>query len=85
VQTFAFGLLPTALPDMAAYAFYRFECALRSSAILGFFGFETLGLYLKQSFNNGYYGEVWTFLYAVFVLVLVVDAWSGRLRRTVVA
>ena len=40
-QVFVFGLLPRALPDMGAYAFYRFECALRSAAILGFFGFSS--------------------------------------------
>jgi phosphonate transport system permease protein len=84
VQVFAFGLLPRALPDMAAYSFYRFECALRSSAILGFFGLPTLGYYIKLSFDNLYYGEVWTYLYALFLLVVVVDWWSGALRRRVV-
>ncbi|MCZ6788317.1 MAG: ABC transporter permease subunit, partial [Planctomycetota bacterium] len=63
MQVFAFGLLPRALPDMTAYAFYRFECALRASAILGFFGFPTLGYYIAASFENLYYREVWTYLY----------------------
>ena len=83
-QAFVFGLLPQALPDMAAYAFYRFECALRSSAILGFFGFPTLGYYLAASFENLHYGEVWTYLYALFALVALVDWWSGQLRRRLV-
>ncbi|HPF69957.1 MAG TPA: ABC transporter permease subunit [Candidatus Krumholzibacteria bacterium] len=83
LQGFAVGLLPRAVPDMTAYAFYRFECALRSAAVLGFFGFPTLGYYLSASFENLHYGEVWTYLYALFVLVLAVDAWSGRLRREV--
>jgi phosphonate transport system permease protein len=81
VSVFAFGLLPRALPDMTAYAFYRTECAIRSAAILGFFGFPTLGYYIKQSFDNLQYGEVWTYLYAVFLLVFLVDTWSGALRR----
>jgi len=80
-QVFLFGLLPRALPDMSAYAFYRFECALRSSAVLGFFGYPTLGYYIAASFENLYYGEVWTYLYTLFALVVVVDAWSGALRR----
>jgi phosphonate transport system permease protein len=83
-QVFAFGLLPRALPDMAAYSFYRFECALRSSAILGFFGLPTLGYYIKLSFDNLYYGEVWTYLYVLFLLIVAVDWWSGALRRRVV-
>ena len=80
-QRFLFGVLPRALPDMAAYTFYRFECALRSSAVLGFFGFPTLGYYLAASFENLYYGEVWTYLYVLLALILAVDWWSGRLRR----
>ena len=84
LQVFAFGLLPRALPDMAAYAFYRFECALRSSAILGFFGYPTLGYFLAASFENVYFREVWTYLYAMFLLVAFVDWWSGALRRRLV-
>jgi phosphonate transport system permease protein len=84
-QTYCFGLLPRALPDLIAYAFYRFECVLRSSAILGFFGFPTLGLYIRQSFSATNYGEVWTFLYALLALVILSDVWSGAVRRRVLA
>lgn len=84
-QVFLFGLLPGALPDFGAYAFYRFECALRSSAILGFFGLPTLGYYIATSFENLYYGEVWTYLYTLFLLVAVADWWSGALRKRLVA
>ncbi len=80
-QVFAFGLLPRALPDMSAYAFYRFECALRSSAVLGFFGYPTLGFYLSASFENLHFAEVWTYLYVLIALVILVDWWSGAVRR----
>lgn len=85
LQVFFFGLLPAALPDMAAYAFYRFECAIRSSAVLGFFGFPTLGYYVAASFDNLLYGEVWTYLYVLFALVAFMDWWSGAIRRRFVA
>jgi len=81
LQIFAFGLLPRALPDMGAYAFYRFECALRSAAILGFFGFPTLGLYIQQSVGELYFREAWTYLYALFALIVLVEWWSGALRQ----
>jgi phosphonate transport system permease protein len=85
LQVFFVALVPRALPDMLAYAFYRFECALRSSAVLGFFGFPTLGYYIAASFENLVYGEVWTYLYALFILVATADWWSGALRRRFVA
>jgi phosphonate transport system permease protein len=84
-QVFCFGLLPRALPDMGAYAFYRFECAVRSSAVLGFFGFPTLGYSISAAFENLHYGEVWTYLYALAALVLAIELWSSALRRRFVA
>ncbi len=85
LQVFVFGLLPRALPDMAAYAFYRFECAVRSSAILGFFGYPTLGYHLLLAFEDLRYREVWTYLYALLGLVLLLEWWSAVLRRRFVA
>jgi ABC-type phosphate/phosphonate transport system permease subunit len=85
IQAFFGALLPSAGSDMAAYAFYRFECALRSSAVLGFFGYPTLGYYLRQSFENLHYREVWTCLYAILIAVVVLESWSGRMRQRLVA
>jgi phosphonate transport system permease protein len=85
LQVFLFGRLPRALPDMAAYAFYRFECAVRSSAVLGFFGFPTLGYTISQAFENLHYAEVWTYLYMLIGLVVGIELWSSALRRRFVA
>lgn len=84
-QVLALGIAPRALADMGAYTFYRFECALRSSAVLGFFGFETLGYGLRQAFYNLQYGELWTHLWALILLVVAIERWSGALRRRFVA
>ena len=52
---------------------------------LGFFGFPTLGYHIAASFENLYFGEVWTYLYVLVALVLAVDWWSGQVRRRLVA
>lgn len=85
MQAFFAGLLPRAAPDMAAYAFYRFECALRSAAVLGFFGYPTVGYYLRLSFENLHFREVWTWLYVLMAVVLLMEAWSSAMRRRFVA
>ncbi len=72
-QGFLGGILPGALPDMISYSLYRFECALRGSAVLGFIGVETIGLSIHRSFENAYYGEVWTALYALIALVICIE------------
>ncbi|MEZ6196624.1 MAG: ABC transporter permease subunit [Planctomycetota bacterium] len=83
-QTFLFGLVVRSLPDLLSYSLYRFECALRSSAVLGFFGYSTVGLFIRQSFLSSYYGEVWTYLYVLIAVILVFDVWSGAIRRRMV-
>lgn len=84
-SVFICGVIPRALPDMLAFAFYRLECSVRSSAVLGFFGFQTLGYHVRQSFENLHYREVWSALYVLIALVLVLELWSALLRRRFVA
>jgi phosphonate transport system permease protein len=84
-RRFLFALLPAAAPDMAAYAFYRFECAVRSAAVMGFFGVPTLGYYLQLSFENLHFREVWTYLWAMIAVVLLLEGWSAVLRRRFIA
>ncbi len=81
VKVLLYGRLPMALPDMLSYTFYRFECAIRSAAIMGFVGVGGLGMQIQLSLADLYFNEVWTLLYALVGLVLVVDLWSSWVRR----
>jgi phosphonate transport system permease protein len=83
-NVFLVGLLPRALPDMIAYVCYRFECAVRSCAVMGFFGIPTLGYYLQPAFEEQHFREAWTYLYALLFLVVSIDMWSGAVRRRLV-
>ena len=76
-----YGLIPAAMPDLIAYAFYRFECAIRASIVLGMIGAGGLGFQVLLSMQSLRYGEVWTFLYALIVLCGLSDAWSSAVRH----
>lgn len=76
-----YGLLPPALPDLLSYSFYRFECAIRSAALLGFVGAGGLGYQLQLSFQTLLYEEMWTLLYALILLSGLADIWSSAVRR----
>ncbi|HXB26294.1 MAG TPA: ABC transporter permease subunit, partial [Gemmatimonadaceae bacterium] len=76
-----YGLLPAAAPDLIAYGFYRFECAIRASIVLGMIGAGGLGFQVLLSMQSLRYGEVWTFIYALMVLCGLTDAWSAAVRR----
>jgi phosphonate transport system permease protein len=80
-QGFVGAVLPAALPDMISYSLYRFECALRSSAVLGFIGIETIGLSIMRSFESTYYGEVWTALYILITTILLIEAFGYLIRK----
>lgn len=81
MQAFFGVLVPQAFPGLLTYALYRFECALRSSAVLGFIGLETIGLGIRRSFENLYFGEVWTQLFVLIAVIVVVDRLGARLRQ----
>lgn len=80
-----YGLLPPALGDLLSYSFYRFECAVRSAAILGLVGAGGLGFQIQLSFQTLRYPEIWTLLYALILLSGVVDLWSSVVRARRVA
>ena len=76
-----FGTFPQAAGDLVGYGFYRFECALRSAAILGIVGAGGLGFQLAQSFISLRYDEMWTFLWALIVVSGLADRLSSEVRR----
>jgi phosphonate transport system permease protein len=79
-----YGLVPEALPHVVSYTLYRWECAIRASAILGFVGAGGLGQQIELSMRMFQFDEVATLLLALLLLVGAVDLVSARLRARVV-
>ena len=78
---FLYALLPTNAAELTSYTVYRWECAIRSSAVLGFVGAGGLGQQLITSLKMFNGAEVSTILLVFVALVWVADWASGRLRR----
>ncbi|PSN80680.1 phosphate ABC transporter permease, partial [filamentous cyanobacterium CCP4] len=76
-----YGLLPQALPNLLSYTFYRFECSLRASAVLGIIGAGGLGYEIFLSLQSLRYEQLWTGFYALIILNGAMDAWSALVRR----
>ena len=81
ITALVFGTVPQALGDLLSYAFYRFECSLRSAAVLGIVGAGGLGFQLALSFQSLRYDQMWTFLWALIILSGIADSWSSAVRR----
>lgn len=81
LQAFSFGLLPTNAAELTSYTVYRWECAIRSSVVLGFVGAGGLGQQLDNSMKMFNGGEVLTILAVFVALVALADRVSSGLRR----
>ena len=79
-----YGVVPQALPTVISYTLYRWECAIRASAILGFVGAGGLGQQIELSMRMFQFNEVVTLLGILFLLVAGVDLVSGRVRAWIV-
>jgi len=75
---FFYAVLPLAWRSMATYTSYRFECAIRSSAILGFVGLPTLGFHLETALSDGHYSEAAAFFYALLLLIGTLRLWLHK-------
>lgn len=81
LQAFAYGLLPQNAAELTSYTVYRWECAIRSSVVLGFVGAGGLGQQLDNSTKMFAGSEVSTMLLVFVALVAFADRVSAWLRR----
>jgi phosphonate transport system permease protein len=80
LQIFFYGWLPQVLPNFVSYTLYRWECAVRASAILGLVGAGGLGQQVEISMRMFNFHEVLTLLAILFVMVAAVDFISAKVR-----
>ena len=81
LQAFFYGLLPQSATELTSYTVYRWECAIRSSAVLGFVGAGGLGQQMDASMKMFNGSEVATMLLVFMALVWLADRASGLLRK----
>jgi phosphonate transport system permease protein len=81
LQAFCYGLLPQSATELTSYTVYRWECAIRSSAVLGFVGAGGLGQQMDASMKMFNGSEVATMLLVFMALVWLADRVSSLLRK----
>ncbi len=75
LSRFCYGVWPVIYPSVRNYTSYRFECALRSAAVLGFIGLPTMGYHLETAFREGLYGEAAALLLSFYLLIASLRLW----------
>lgn len=81
---FLYGTLPNVVPQLIAYALYRWEINIRMAAILGVVGAGGLGQMLYVSLSLFHQPQAMTVIMAMLVLVAIVDGASAWLRQRLV-
>jgi phosphonate transport system permease protein len=80
LQIILYGWFPQVLPNFVSYTLYRWECAVRASAVLGLVGAGGLGQQIEISMRMFNFNEVLTILIVLFLMVAAVDYLSARIR-----
>ena len=83
IQTLFYGYFPSAFPNMFSYIMYRLECATRSSSVLSFVGLGGIGFQIQISLQDLKYNQVWTFMFFLVVMILIIDKWGYEIRRRI--
>ena len=83
MQAFFYALLPQNAAEITSYTVYRWECAIRSSVVLGFVGAGGLGQQMDNSMKMFNGGEVATMLIVFILLVALADRVSSWLRKEI--
>jgi phosphonate transport system permease protein len=81
LQALCFGALPECAGELVSYTVYRWECAIRSSVVLGFVGAGGLGQLLDSAAKMFSGREVSAILLVFIALVWLSDRVSAALRR----
>jgi phosphonate transport system permease protein len=81
LQAFCFALLPACASELTSYTIYRWECAIRSSVVLGFVGAGGLGQEMDNSMKMFAGAEVATMLLVFIALVALADRGSSAIRK----
>ena len=81
LQALLFGALPECANELVSYTVYRWECAIRSSVVLGFVGAGGLGQLLDSAAKMFAGSEVSAILLVFVGLVWLSDRASALLRK----
>ncbi|MGM7700233.1 phosphonate ABC transporter, permease protein PhnE [Pseudalkalibacillus sp. Hm43] len=84
LQVIWYAVVPQVLPQFVSFTLYVFEINVRASVVLGFVGAGGIGLILRQQINFLSYQNVSTIIVITFVVVVIIDYISNKLRGRLV-
>src|SRR5258708_36285345 len=85
IQTIRFAVIPQILPSFLAYSLLRWDINMRSATVIGFVAGGGIGFFVIETVRMGAYQQYAAALWAVAVVIIVVDyisaKWRGEILR----
>lgn len=79
-----YAVVPQILPQYVSYTLYAFEINVRSAAVLGYVGAGGIGQLFEQALAWRRFHEVGELIIVSFVVVLALDFFSAKVRRSLI-
>ena len=84
LQTIVYAVIPQIVPPYLAFTIYRWDINVRMSTIIGFVGGGGIGYLLQQWIRLLMYEEAGAAVWAIAIVVAVMDFLSAKLREKII-
>ncbi len=84
IQTIIYAVIPQIVPPYLSFTIYRWDINVRMSTIIGFAGGGGIGLLLFQNINLLNYRAASMQMFAIAIVVALMDYFSAYLRNKIV-
>lgn len=85
VQTISHAVIPQIIPSFLSYSLLRWDINMRSATVIGFVAGGGIGFFVVETTRMGAYQQYATALWAVAVVIILVDYVSERWRSAILA
>lgn len=84
IQVVRYGVIPQIIPSFLGYTLLRWDINMRSATVVGFVAGGGIGYFVLETIRMGAYQQYAAALWAVAVVIIIVDAISSRLRENII-
>ena len=81
IQTIRYAVIPQVVPSLLSYSLLRWDINMRSATVIGFVAGGGIGFFVVETTRLGAYQQYATALWAVVLVIVVVDYVSSRWRN----
>ncbi len=83
VQTIRYAVIPQIVPSFLSYSLLRWDINMRSATVIGFVAGGGIGFFVIETVRMGGYQQYATALWAVAVVIILVDYISEKWRESI--